>query len=340
MKPTFSFLRRLCLFLCCSFGLSAQDFGKPIDLKAIEDSYILLQRDAGKPLVELTAKYIAALAKCKADFQAAGNLDGILEMNKAIEEAGKGTVPDGKAADVTVQKYEQVYLKQKEELERSTERQLAKASADYLVLLTELMTKLTKEGKIDEALKVREKVEIEKRLRPPVQVAAMGEKGVLKILAATYGSGGKNADVTEKVRNFVEIKKQDFMATPGHLGADPNPGWNKGLTVRYLKDGVERTQNRGENETLLIESFYGPQDNEEVKKWLPGTKWKANEEITFNGDGTFSIGNRQGSHQWDARQYFKLILVWPEEGIIEYSFDWRWDAFRETGGRRVFKKVK
>lgn len=340
MNPILSIFRHLSLSLCFSLCLSAQSSGDPSDLNGLEDSYILLRREAHKPLKELTDRYVAALGKCKADFQSAGNLDGIIEVNKAIEEIGKGILPDGKSADATLQKYEQVYLTQKEEAERSIERQLAKASETYLGLLTDLMTRLTKQGKIDEALKVREKVETEKRLHPPVAAAATSGKGAVKVLAASYGTGGKTADVTETVRQFVEIKKQDFTVTPGHLGVDPNPGWNKGFTVRYLKDGVERKQNRGENETLLIESFYGPQDNDEVKRWLVGTRWKSNVDITFNGDSTFTIGNRLGTYRWDALQYWGLTLVWPDEGVIEYAFDWRWDSFREKQGKRIFKKTK
>lgn len=81
---------------------------------------------------------------------------------------------------------------------------------------------------------------------------------VIKIISAIYGSGGKNADVTARVTELVEVKHQTFSANPGNLGADPNPGWNKGLTIVYTVNGVRCEQHRNENETILIESFNPP----------------------------------------------------------------------------------
>ena len=79
---------------------------------------------------------------------------------------------------------------------------------------------------------------------------------VVKILNATYESGGKNATVSQRVRDFVEVKRQKFSATPKDLGADPNPRQNKSLLIVYTVDGVRHEQRRNENETILINGFY------------------------------------------------------------------------------------
>lgn len=56
-----------------------------------------------------------------------------------------------------------------------------------------------------------------------------------------------------------------------------------------MKDGVRREQNRGENEWVLPESFYGPQDADELRTWLIGSRWvNADGEIQFHADRTLT----------------------------------------------------
>jgi hypothetical protein len=86
-------------------------------------------------------------------------------------------------------------------------------------------------------------------------VAPATPSASFKVLSATYGSGGKDADVTEKVREWLTVKKAAFRVTPPDLGADPNPGWNKGLTVTYTIDGTEAKKNWGENSQVSPSDF-------------------------------------------------------------------------------------
>ncbi len=163
----------------------------------------------------------------------------------------------------------------------------------------------------------------------------------VQILTAIYGTGGKNADVTEKVREHVETLRRRFSANPVDLGADPNPGWNKGLHIVYMKDGVRREQRRNENETILPESFYGPQDAGELRAWLPGSRWKGEQgEIQFHADGTFTSHGAEGSHRWEAREG-KLRLTWSDQRTLDFSFDFVWSSFSEVdNGRNVYHVLK
>ncbi|MEA3210204.1 MAG: hypothetical protein QOE70_3261 [Chthoniobacter sp.] len=164
----------------------------------------------------------------------------------------------------------------------------------------------------------------------------------VQILSAIYGTGGKNADVTAKVKEYVETLPRAFSANPVDLGADPNPTWNKSLHIIYMKDGVRREQRRNENERILPESFYGPQDTGELKAWLPQSRWISEaEEIQFHADGTFTTLGKEDAYRWEALGPKKLRLVWSEERTLDFVFDYTWSSFSEVeNGRNVFHVLK
>jgi hypothetical protein len=160
----------------------------------------------------------------------------------------------------------------------------------------------------------------------------------VQILSAIYGTGGKDADVTAKVKEHVETFQRKFSANPADLGADPNPYWNKSLHIIYMKDGVRREQRRNENEHVLPESFYGPQDAGELRAWLPASRWFGEQpEIQFHADQTFTSPGISGTLRWEATGPKKLRLVWSEDRTVDYVFDYTWSSFSEVGnGRNVF----
>ncbi len=164
----------------------------------------------------------------------------------------------------------------------------------------------------------------------------------VQILSAIYGTGGKDADVTQAVREHVEINQRDFAANPRDLGADPNPGWNKSLRITYLKDGVRREQRRNENETLLPESFFGPQDAHELRDWLIATRWAgAKHEIQFNADHTATGPGLPTSLRWEALSANQLRLIWSADRREDHTFDYRWAQFSEKGNaKNVFHAVR
>jgi hypothetical protein len=164
----------------------------------------------------------------------------------------------------------------------------------------------------------------------------------VQILSAIYGTGGKDAEVTEKVKEFVETLCRKFTVCPNHLGADPNPYWNKHLDIVYMKDGVHREQHRHENEYVLPESFYGPQDAGELRAWLPETRWFGEQpDLQFHADQTFTTPSSPGVNRWEATGPNKLRLIWPGDRSVNFVFDYTWNSFSEVqNGHNVFHLLK
>ncbi|WP_395742915.1 hypothetical protein [Prosthecobacter sp.] len=158
----------------------------------------------------------------------------------------------------------------------------------------------------------------------------------VQILYGMYGSGDKNADVTMKLKEFVEQKKTWFAVTPSALGIDPIPYWNKSLWIAYVKDGVRHEVRRYENEHVLAETFYGPQDGPELAKWLPETRWRAEKgELQFHADHTATGYGFEGLPQWEALASNKMRITWADGRKAEYFFDYTWSSFREEGNEKA-----
>ena len=169
------------------------------------------------------------------------------------------------------------------------------------------------------------------------------KRGSVQIVSAVYGSGGKNADVTAKVKDYVEIQRRSFIVCPKDLGADPNPYWNKELHIVFTKDGVQHSQRQGENTRILPECFYGPQDTAELDAWLPETRWtNADGDITFHANHTFTtLGKAQQPPTWEALGANKIRLTWSAKRTMECLFDTTWTTFSETGNsKNAFHAVK
>jgi hypothetical protein len=150
----------------------------------------------------------------------------------------------------------------------------------------------------------------------------------VQILSAVYGTGGKDVDVTAEVKEHVEMQKRAFSVSPTDLGSDPNPYWNKGLRIVYMKDGVRREQNRNENEHVLPHSFYGPQDRAELHTWILATRWKGEKgELQFHPSGTLTGPGLEGSPTWEALANNKLRITWSADKKTEYVFDHTWSSF-------------
>ena len=185
--------------------------------------------------------------------------------------------------------------------------------------------------------------DLRSKARVPAALESLSPKRwPVQILSAIYGTGGKNADVTARVKEYVEIAKRTFSANPRELGADPNPTWNKSLHIVYMKEGVRREQRRNENETVLPESFYGPQDPAELRTWLTGSRWVGEQpEIQFHADGTFTSPGAGGTRQWQTLSANKLRLSFEDSRVVEFIFDYTWSSFSEIGnGKHVYHQRK
>lgn len=181
-------------------------------------------------------------------------------------------------------------------------------------------------------------ISIPKKPGPPPAPKAMlsPKRHPVQILYAMYGSGDKNADVTLRVKEFVETKKTWFAVTPTSLGIDPIPYWNKSLWIAYVKGGVRREVRRYENEHVLSESFYGPQDAPELAKWLPESRWSAEQgELQFHADHTATGHGFEGLPHWEALAGNKMRITWSDGRKAEYFFDYTWSSFREEGNEKA-----
>ena len=161
----------------------------------------------------------------------------------------------------------------------------------------------------------------------------------VKVISAVYGGGKHQADVTERMRKYVEQDKKAFWVTPGGLGADPTPGWNKTLTVVFTKDGVRRLQARTETEYALPESFYMPQDAKELAQWLTGTRWTVDRDFIFLPGGLFLAAGQVA--WWRALSDSRIEITWTPAIKLECQFDYVWGSFTEQGGNNTkFTRVK
>ncbi|HEY2585545.1 MAG TPA: hypothetical protein VGI81_07270 [Tepidisphaeraceae bacterium] len=61
-----------------------------------------------------------------------------------------------------------------------------------------------------------------------------------RIVSASFGTGNKWADVTDRVKQLA-ASSQVGRANAHTLGIDPDPGWRKRLEIVYLEDGERRT---------------------------------------------------------------------------------------------------
>ena len=111
--------------------------------------------------------------------------------------------------------------------------------------------------------------------------------------------------------------------------------------MKYLKDGVKRERRWGKGEPLRIEDFYGPQDKDELAKWLAGTSWKAEVQVNFKDNNTFDVQSRLAAGTWTVSQHRKVTMVWSAGEAVEGFFDPTWTSFEEQSGKkRLFRITK
>jgi len=129
------------------------------DLAAIEVMHDVQLEAASRPLKDLTTKYREALEKKRASAQDAGNLESLVATQAELDHLAEGddSAPPPKAADLA--KLRQIYRDQKAKLGPQVEAAVLAVNRDYAKELTKLVADLTKAGRADEALKVREQLD-------------------------------------------------------------------------------------------------------------------------------------------------------------------------------------
>jgi hypothetical protein len=109
-----------------------------------------------QPLADLDTKFRAALEKHRSETQAAGKLDGVVKIDQAIKSFDAGTPPTGESADPELAKLGKAYIEQRAKLEASLKPAFIEAWTFHRRKLEGLVSRLTKEGKIEDAKTVRD----------------------------------------------------------------------------------------------------------------------------------------------------------------------------------------
>jgi hypothetical protein len=190
------------------------------DLAAVEVMYEVQLEEASRPLKDLTTKYREALEKKRTSAQDAGNLEAMMAVQAELDHlaGGDDSAPPPKAADLA--KLRQIYRDQKTKLGPQVEAAVLAVNRDYAKELTKLVADLTKAGRADEALSVREKLDEfikehqAKRQQPAaksssdekVEEQSAGLDAIKKVLIEgswTWHAGDADADAYGTIR-FLE----------------------------------------------------------------------------------------------------------------------------------------
>ena len=332
--------------------LAAEDLseGVALEIDVLRSTRDDLRVQAGAPVKELDTKYEAALAKLGEQARGAGKFAVVVAANDSLKELTQAGVPNGSSDNPEVAKMESAYLQQLAKIKEGARPGFVKIEKDYLAQLAKMATALAGKGQTDDAQLIHKQIKrqealikrLEGGMDVPIGKAARipGEMpaSAVTILKATFASYEKSADVTQKVAEYVAARK-DFSANPKGLGVDPHPNKGKRLVILYEKDGKKREQNRNENETVLYQSFAGPQDEDELDGWLAGTYWQCGElEVSFLKGKKVAMGTRSGTWTLDKGLRF-LTLTWSNGETMPIEIGWRYLQFTEMKGeRRSFER--
>ena len=152
-----------CLILCFILSLvphvTAAPDGEEIDdqLRILDFRHDIEVAEIVKPLRELTAKYKAALEQQRADFQAAGDLEGVLAASRDITaiKSGMAGNKSHESDPAEVVRLREIYLREKQSLQDRLREPLTRAQRHHAARLDELTATLTQAGNFEEALRVR-----------------------------------------------------------------------------------------------------------------------------------------------------------------------------------------
>jgi hypothetical protein len=112
-----------------------------------------------EPMSALNAKYQGFLLKLKDAATKKGDLDEALAINKAIEEFGKGSPPDGTAASSDLKRAQEIYRTESATIRAGHAKELKPLVEAYQRRLGEMVTELTKAQRLEAALAARQESE-------------------------------------------------------------------------------------------------------------------------------------------------------------------------------------
>jgi len=152
----------------------------PVEALAARSTFEERAAEAREPLAELKQKYLEALGALAEREQAAGQLDSLLEIRRVVEATEAGAPADPPAVGGELGRLEEIYLRERARLEEQISQTLAPTQAAYSAALEEVVTRLTREGRLEEALAVRAELaalQAERAGAPSAAAAAPGDPG-------------------------------------------------------------------------------------------------------------------------------------------------------------------
>ena len=103
------------------------------------------------------------------------------------------------------------------------------------------------------------------------QVRKARSKKELRIVAASWGTHNKRADVRLRLEGYINDHSISIWANPKHLG-DPSPYWKKYLNVKYNYDGKETFRRFREGSKVQIPTTEEIENAKSEALALPGDK--------------------------------------------------------------------
>lgn len=127
-------------------------------LQTLDDFHSVEKMSVTKAVIDLDGSYRKNLEKIQKERQAAGNLKGVISVNLALEDLQAG-MPPIPGDDSELNKLQQPYLAQRKTALAACWDKLAKVEKNFATSLTDEVGKLTKAGKIEQAMKVQAKLD-------------------------------------------------------------------------------------------------------------------------------------------------------------------------------------
>ena len=177
---------------------------------AFQRSLVEIDLSAGKRRKELRFKYAEALSKLGKELQAKGDLDGVLLVQSEKQAISKGEIPAKRLENEKAANLRSIYQSSLDKIEAGVEAEKKSKAEIYRRQLENLVTTLTKAGRVDDAIMVRKEQE--------------ASRGIADVSAiAVIDGSSKNG-----IRRLVQLPKE---LPP--VAEDPfkNPKWTESLTV-------------------------------------------------------------------------------------------------------------
>src|SRR4249919_3654063 len=87
----------------------------------------------------------------------------------------------------------------------------------------------------------------------------------VRIVRATYGVQGRSVDVSRQIQSRVNRGQFSFPVTNRFFGVDPAPGRTKGVSVTYVANGRQFTQQATENSTFTFRNVGRPGPSAQIR---------------------------------------------------------------------------